>query len=89
MQTQELIVKQHQLLMQSAVLRLQLQDQMQLVIRPLAWVDKVQSGVLWLKQHPEWPIATVTLLVVLRPRRAMTWAGRAWWIWRLYQSRTR
>ena len=87
MQTQELIVKQHQLLMQSAVLRLQFQEQLQLAIKPLAWIDKVQNGFVWLKHHPEWSIATVTLLVILRPRRAITWGGRLWWIWRFYQGR--
>ena len=60
MQTYELIEKQHQLLMQSAVLRLQFQEQVQHVIRPLSWVNKVHKGLSWLKNHPEWPIATLT-----------------------------
>jgi hypothetical protein len=86
MQTYELIEKQHQLLMQSAVLRLQFQEQVQHVIRPLSWVNKVHKGLSWLKNHPEWPIATLTLFVVVRPRRAVTWGGRLWWFWRLYQQ---
>lgn len=86
MRTHQLIEQQHQLLMQSAVLRLQFQKQVQIVVRPLALVDKVQNGLNWLRQHPQWPIATITLLIVVRPRQSFKWGGRLWWAWNFYRN---
>lgn len=86
MQTDELIEKQQLLLLQGARLRLQFQEQVQVVIRPLAVVDKMQSGLQWLQKNPQWPLAGMMLLVVLRPRHAITWGGRLWWAWRTYRQ---
>ena len=86
MQTHELLEKRQQLILQSAVLRLQLQRELQRVSRPLAWVDKVQNGLNWLRQHPQWPIATITLLIVVRPRQSFKWGGRLWWAWNFYRN---
>ena len=85
MQTHELLEKQQQLLIQSARLRLQFQEQVQIVIRPLSVLDKVQSGLHWLQKNPQWPLAGLVVVVMLRPRRAITWGGRLWWVWRTYK----
>ncbi len=84
--TDALLQKQQQLLQQSMHLRLQLQEQMQSVYQPFGWIEKMQNSLLWLKQHPEWPLMTGLLLVALKPRRAIVWSGRLWWMWRAYRQ---
>ncbi len=37
-------------------------------------------------RHPLIVTAGVALLVALRPRRAITWLGRGWSLWRLYRG---
>jgi hypothetical protein len=37
-------------------------------------------------RHPLSVAAGVALLVALRPRRALTWIGKGWSLWRLYRS---
>ena len=37
-------------------------------------------------RHPMIVVAGVALLVALRPRRALTWFGRGWSLWRLYRG---
>jgi len=78
-------LRREQLLVRSTVLRLQLAREAQVLEAPLAIADKVHLGLRWLWQHPEWPVAGLVVLVVLRPRRAWRWATRAWWAWRLWR----
>jgi hypothetical protein len=77
--------KREQLLARSAALRLQLARDSQVLVTPLALADKAREGLRWLRQHPQWPLAGLGLLVLLRPRRAWRWAKRGWWVWRLWQ----
>ncbi len=81
----ELMQRQQALLLRSAELRRSLKEQAQVLRRPLALADAAQSGVQWLSRNPVWPLGAVTLLLVLRPKRALAWAGRAWWAWKAYQ----
>jgi hypothetical protein len=37
-------------------------------------------------RHPLLTVAGVALLAALRPRRALTWLGRGWSLWRLYRG---
>ena len=37
-------------------------------------------------RHPLIVAAGVALLIALRPRRALTWLGRGWSLWRLYRG---
>ncbi len=85
MNNAELIERQQALRLRSAQLRSSLQDQVQVLKRPLALADAAQSGLQWLYRNPAWPIGALTLVVVLRPKRVMVWAGRAWWAWNSYQ----
>lgn len=48
---------------------------------PLLLADRVRQGWQWLRAHPEWPLAAVAALVLLRPRRAWRWGWRLWWGW--------
>jgi hypothetical protein len=81
----ELMLRQQQLLVRSAQLRLSLKNQVQVFKRPLAVADQVQSGLLWLCRNPQLPLGALMILVVLRPRRALGWGGRLWRAWRLFQ----
>ena len=52
---------------------------------PLALADKGYAAARYVRQNPQWIIAAVVLLVVLRPRRALSWARNgliAWRAWR-------
>lgn len=52
----------------------------------LARGDKVLKGVDWLKHHPAAVGAAVVVAIVARPRRAMRWAQRGFFLWRGWQS---
>lgn len=82
MNRDELILRQQQLLVRSAQLRLNLADQIQVFKRPLAVVDTARGGLRWLQANPQWSLSALALLVVLRPRRALVWGRRLWWAWR-------
>ena len=81
----ELIQRQQALLLRSAELRHSLKEQAQVLRRPLALADAAQDGVQWLTRNPIWPLSAVTLLLVLRPKRALVWGRRVWWAWKGYQ----
>lgn len=85
MSNEDLLIRQQRLLAQSEQLRGSLATQAQLLSKPLALADKLQSGLLWLYQHPQWPVAIVCALAVLRPRRAVAWATRLWWGWNSFR----
>jgi hypothetical protein len=81
----ELMLRQQQLLVRSAQLRLSLADQVLVFKRPLAIADQVRSGLQWLYRNPQWPLGALMILIALRPRRALGWGGRLWRAWRLFQ----
>jgi hypothetical protein len=85
----ELQLKRERLLVRSAELRWAMGRQAQALATPLAIADQVQAGVGWLRRNPEWPLGALVVLVVLRPQRALRWAGRAWWSWRLWRKAAR
>jgi hypothetical protein len=85
MNNHELLQRQQALLLRSAQLRFKLKDQVQVFRRPLGLADSAQSGLQWLYRNPAWPIGAATLLLVLRPKRTIAWAGRAWWVWKSYR----
>jgi hypothetical protein len=53
--------------------------------RPLAVADSVIAGVQYLRAHPGFVVAGLAVLVVLRPRRALTWVSRSFAAWRTYR----
>lgn len=81
----ELLLHQQCLLLRSAQLRWSLADQAQVFEQPLAVADRAHSGLQWLYRNPQWPLAGLLVLLVLRPRRAMLWGGRLWWAWNTFQ----
>jgi hypothetical protein len=85
MTTDELILRQQQLLVRSAQLRSDFASQVQIVKRPLAVVDQARAGLQWLCRNPQWPVGALAVLVVLRPRRTLIWGGRIWWAWKAVQ----
>lgn len=82
MKPNELQLRQQRLLIRSTELRLQLRSDFQSLQRPAAWADQIKTSLLWLYQHPQWPAAGLALLLVLKPRRALAWSGKLWWLWK-------
>jgi len=52
----------------------------------LARGDTVLKGVDWLKHHPAAIAVAVTAAVIARPRRALRWARRGFFLWRGWQA---
>jgi YqjK-like protein len=77
--------KRARLMARAAVERERLSTQLQACEAPLALVDKGIAAARYIRQHPQWLVTAVVLLVVLRPRRALAWARNgliAWRAWR-------
>jgi hypothetical protein len=72
----------------SARLRNDVAQHVQVLRQPLAYADKARDAVDWLVLNPQWPMAALTVIALLRPRRALRWAGTLWWGWGLFK-RTR
>lgn len=79
-------LRQQLLLIRSAELRQVLGRDLQRLQRPAAWGDQIRAGWQWLLQHPEWPAAGLVLLLLLKPRRFLSWTGKAWWLWKSAQQ---
>jgi hypothetical protein len=82
----ELLIRQQHLLQKSAVLRVRVQVQSAVLIKPLWVLDQGKLGVQWLSRHPVWPASALLLVAVLRPRRTLVWGGRIWRAWKAYRS---
>lgn len=82
MNPNELQLRQQRLLIRSTELRLQLRSDLHSLQRPAAVADQVKAGLVWLYQHPQWPAGALVLLLVLKPKRALVWAGKFWWLWK-------
>ena len=74
----ELIQRREQLRYRSAQLRQEWRQQVEVLRRPLGRVDQARAATHWMAQHPEWPLGAAVLIVLLRPGRALRWAGYAW-----------
>jgi len=48
--------------------------------------DTVLKGVDWLKHHPAAVAIAVSVAVIARPRRALRWARRGFFLWRGWQA---
>jgi len=82
MSPNELQRRQQNLLIQSTGLRLQLRRDFQRLERPAARADQARAALLWLYQHPQWPAGVLALLLILKPKRALVWTGKVWWLWK-------
>jgi hypothetical protein len=81
----EVLLRRERLLLRSGQLRQDWAQQVQVLRKPLGLADQARAGAQWLMQHPEWPIGVATLLIVLRPGRALRWASYAWQGYGLYR----
>lgn len=79
------LMRQQHLLRRSAQLRIALAQQAQAFKAPLAMVDQVRGALEWLRRHPQWPLAAMLTVLILRPRRALVWSGRLWWAWKMFK----
>jgi len=78
-------LRRGQLAARSQALRERLAHQAQPLRRPLALADSVHAGVRWLAAHPQWLAGIVAVPLLLRPRRAVAWALKLWWGWRMWR----
>lgn len=51
----------------------------------LALVDRSATAARSVLAHPEWLAAAALLVLVLRPRRTLAWARRAFFLWRTWR----
>lgn len=83
---EELARRQQDLLVRSAALRAILAQQARVLQPPLGLADQVRAGVQWLRGHALWPLASMLLIALTRPRRSMRWASRLWLARDLYRQ---
>jgi hypothetical protein len=84
MNKDELFLHQQRLLARSSELRLNLIHTAQAFKKPLAAADRTHASLQWLYNNPLWPTSALLMLMLLRPRRAISWGSRAWWAWKTF-----
>lgn len=86
-QEQLLQLRQLELRLRSAELRVKLSQDIRNLHRPIALADRVYQAYLWLRERPYWMLGgaggAVSVLTLLRPRRLLRWATKGFWAWRL------
>ena len=80
---QELQVRRGELLARSRMLRGRLAAETLQLQRTLSLADAARDRFHWLMAHPQWLAAVIAIPVLLRPRRAVAWALKLWWGWRM------
>jgi hypothetical protein len=80
---QELQVRRGELLARSRMLRERLAAESVPLQRTLSLADAARDRIHWLMARPQWLAAIVAIPVLLRPRRALGWALKLWWGWRM------
>jgi len=84
-QLSEIRARRAHLMARAAVERERISVQLHAWEAPLVLVDKSIAAARYVRRNPQWIVAAVVLLVVLRPRRALAWARNgliAWRAWR-------
>lgn len=81
----QLALRQQVLVLRNAELRAALAAELSPWRERLAWSARLQQALACLRTHPAWPAGAVVAAVVLRPRRAIRWALRAWGGWRVWR----
>ena len=72
-----LLRRREQLQWRSGQLRHDWASQVQVLRAPLGVADQARAATKWLVRHPEWPLGAALVIVLLRPGRALRWAGYA------------
>ena len=85
MKSDDLLFRQQRLLIRSAELRLNLSNQTQILKTPLAIADQAKASLQWLYNNPKWPLAAMLILIIIRPRRVITFGTRLWWGWKTFK----
>ena len=81
----EIRARRAHLMARAAVERERISVQLHAWEAPLVLVDKSIAAARYVRRNPQWIVAAVVLLVVLRPRRALSLARNgliAWRAWR-------
>jgi len=81
----EIRTRRAHLMARAAVERERFSLQIKVWEAPLALLDKSVAAAGYVRRHPQWMIAAVLLLAILRPKRAISWARNgliAWRSWR-------
>jgi hypothetical protein len=81
----ELRSRRNRLVLRTAAQRDSVARDFQALERPLALADRGLAAVQYLRAHPVFVLAGIAVLVALRPRRALVWAGRGYAAWRTYR----
>nr|WP_319564367.1 YqjK family protein [uncultured Rhodoferax sp.] len=82
MSVEEVRLRQQRLLIRSTELRYQLHQRLQGLQKPAARADQFHAAWIWLKQHPQWSAAVLGVMLVLKPRRFLSWTAKLWWLWK-------
>jgi hypothetical protein len=82
----ELLIRQQMLVQKSGLLRERLEDQSDVLVKPLWLMDQGRLGLRWLSDHPIWPAAALVLVTLLKPRRTLAWGQRIWSGWKTYRT---
>ncbi len=81
--------KRARLLERAAREREQLAQALQSLAQPLAFADRCVNAVRYVVSRPPLVAAAVFVFALLRPRRAIKWAWRAFGLWQGYRWLTR
>jgi hypothetical protein len=79
----QLQVRRGELLARSRMLRERLAAETLPLQSTLSLADTARDRLRWLMAHPQWVAAIVAIPILLRPRRAVAWALKLWWSWRM------
>lgn len=79
----QLQARKDRLLARSTALRSTLAREAAAWESPLAVADRVLVMARWAHAQRWWLIGAGALLLAKRPRRALRWLRRGWWMWRL------
>jgi YqjK-like protein len=82
---EELLLRRQRLQSRSEQLRVEWSVQVQVLRAPLGLADQARAGIDWMARNPQWPIAAVLVLVLIRPGRALRWASYGWQGWTMYR----
>jgi hypothetical protein len=79
----EIALRRERLIAQAAQQRATLAQTVRTWRAPLVLADQGLMALRYLKQHPAWLAGGVAVIVMLRPRGARKWLGRAWLAWKM------
>lgn len=80
----ELIRRRERLLVRAEIQRAEIAGAVSQWRVPIAAIDRVVEVVHTLKTHPALLVLPLATLLVIKPRRLVSWGGKAWVVWRLW-----